>query len=148
MPKIKDFLTTKVVIHFDGACEPINPNGTMGLGVHIAKDGKVIHTHSESIRLGERNYTTTTNNLAEYLALRHALEWCIENGHTDVVSVFGDSKLVIEQMSNRWSAKNGAYVEVAKVCKRLKEHFSVIHFEWIPRELNTLADDLSKNHKF
>lgn len=142
MPKIKDIVHPITVVFFDGACEPKNPNGNMGIGVHVNSGS--IYAYSEAIMLGEKGWKETSNNVAEYLALKKGLEICVENGDTKNVQVFGDSKLVIQQMKGEWAIKGGLYVPVALVCKRLIEHFDQITFTWIPREENKMADDLSK----
>jgi ribonuclease HI len=143
MPAVKDIVYPIVSVWFDGACEPKNPNGNMGIGAFV-RCGKVTHEYSEAIMLGEKGWKETSNNVAEYLALKAGLEICINEELTKNVQVFGDSKLVIQQMKGEWGIKGGLYVPTALICKRLLEHFEQITFTWIPREENQLADDLSK----
>jgi ribonuclease HI len=133
----------KFELYFDGSCEPINPGGTMGVGVVVKKNGVNIANYSQRIKLGEEGFFQTTNNIAEYLALRKGLEFCIGNHIRDVM-VFGDSQLVINQMKGLWQAKQGAYLSQFIACKVLAAHFKSIAFTWIPRERNTEADNLSK----
>jgi ribonuclease HI len=131
-------------LYFDGSCEPINPNGTMGLGFLVKKDGVVIETYSHKIPRGAEGFFVTTNNIAEYLSLRRGLEYCIAN-HIRTIKVYGDSQLVIKQMQDLWGASSGAYISQLLACKKLLRHFTKIEFKWIPREQNTEADKLSKN---
>lgn len=62
----------------------------------------------------------------------------------------GDSKLVICQMfiacgyRRKWQMKKGYYLPIALKCKELIKQFPNITGEWIPREENNLADELSK----
>jgi ribonuclease HI len=130
------------VVNFDGSCEPVNPNGTMGMGVSIQCNGKVVHTISEKEPLGE-NYSRTTNNLAEYLALKLAMEWCIQEEIKNV-HIIGDSKLVIKQMNGDWKIKDGEYKPIAIECHKLKKHFTTIFFTHVLRDKNSVADKLSK----
>lgn len=133
----------QAIAHIDGACTPVNPNGHMGIGVAVNVTNKTGYKFTDAIKFGERGYKETSNNIAEYLACKHALEYMIEN-NLKTALIHSDSKLVVEQMSGRWSIKAGMYKELALSCKKLLEHFTFIRFQWIPREENQEADDLSK----
>jgi probable phosphoglycerate mutase len=74
--------------------------------------------------------------------LKEGLEYCISNGITEL-QVFGDSKLVIEQMKGNWKMKKGLYLPFAEATKELVGEYTKIDFEWIRREENTTADALS-----
>lgn len=131
-----------IIIHFDGACEPVNPNGHMGMGIHIAdSEGNIIHQHSYAIPQAIGN----TNNVAEYLALKYALKYLIDNGYNDKkILCKGDSQLVIFQMIGKYKIKQGNYVPHALECRELSKHFDNIFFEHVYRQFNQIADDLSK----
>jgi probable phosphoglycerate mutase len=60
------------------------------------------------------------------------------------ISVKGDSKLVIEQMFGTWKIKSGLYTELAHRARELLSRFTNIQGEWISRDLNDVADELSK----
>ena len=132
--------------YFDGACEPINPYGNMGIGAIILKDNKPVFKHSEFVPASKLN----SNNVAEYCALEKILIFIrdttiIENK----IFIYGDSKVVIMQMKGSWRIKSGLYVSAARRCKELKNEIEndigkSLEFNWIPRELNNEADDLSK----
>ena len=86
-----------------------------------------------------------SNNVAEYMGLIKSLERLLADGKQDFpIAVFGDSKMVIEQMSGKWKIKDGTYVPYARRCGELVWKFKQIKFQWIPRESNKQADDLSK----
>ena len=52
------------------------------------------------------------------------------------------------QMNGFWRIKEGFYRESAIVCQSLyKEWFKNSNIHWIPRELNSEADALSKAHQ-
>lgn len=142
MPRIGDTLD-KYELYFDGSCEPVNPNGDMGMGILLKKNSEVIAAIGHKIRFGTFGYDRTTNNLAEYLALKKGLEVAVENGARQLI-IYGDSQLVIKQMSGEWAIKGGVYATTAKLCKKLDSEFLRTSYRWIPREENTHADKLSK----
>lgn len=129
-----------IKVYFDGACQPTNPNGNMGYGFVIYRNGikKIMHSSFDHAANGN------TNNVAEYKALLLALSWLYKNGYTDdEIEVYGDSQLVINQMNRVWGMKGGAYMAIAKRCLQANEFFKSISYTWIPREQNTEADALS-----
>ena len=130
--------------YFDGACEPTNPYGNMGVGACIYARGKPdeLAMCSEFYPADRKN----SNNVAEYLGLSWILHWFIDNELSDKpIDVYGDSMLVVQQMEGRWRIKRGLYVDHALECLHLvKGYFPNIHFYWIPREDNVIADQLSK----
>jgi ribonuclease HI len=132
----------------DGACYPQNPFGEMGWGCHILKDKEPVFEFSGHKAASEEN----SNNVAEYMALAAALNWFYEKEISDAeVTIKGDSILVINQMKKKWKIKNGLYKASALVCKEnlafLTGRGLVFTFQWIPRESNTYADELSKKNQ-
>lgn len=147
---------------FDGACEPRNPNGNMGIGAVIYevndatllkrfRNGETskevfgnlspVFFHSECIMYGERGFTQTSNNVAEYMGVIEIMKKLHEL-KAESAYIFGDSKLVVEQLNGYWKIKQGAYVKYAHEAKKLlKPDFKFI---WIRREYNDIGDDLSK----
>ncbi len=134
-------MTDIITCYFDGACEPRNPGGNMGIGAIVIKEDEVLFEHSEYIVAHPSN----SNNVAEYMGLNKILDWLLENNLNEhTILVYGDSKLAIEQVSGRWRIKQGRYVKYAHEAREKKGKFSNIMFNWIPREKNSIADDLSK----
>jgi len=131
----------RIKVHFDGACEPVNPNGVATYGFAVFVNGKKIYEDCGVIGEGEG----MSNNVAEFTALAKALEWLIENGYADKpVTVRGDSQLAINIMNGVWTAKGGMYYPYYLKAAELARKFSRIRFEWVPREENEVADSLSK----
>jgi ribonuclease HI len=132
--------------YFDGACD-VNPFGNCGTGSIIFnhKD-EVVFEHSSFIPACNEN----SNNVAEHLALTKILEYFDENNITNKkIKISGDSKLVIMQMLGYWRMKEGLYLKYAKYNKILFDKLSkinTIYIQWIPRDCNIFADDLSKQH--
>ena len=125
--------------YIDGACEPFNPGGTATYGI-------VIYQNDEKIKEISSIYArNSTNNVAEYAGLHNCLLALLSlNLQSEEIVILSDSQLLVQQMSGRWRAKNGAYLSVYKECKKLMPAFENIRFQWIPREQNFEADELSR----
>ena len=135
----------------DGCCEPMNPGGTAAYGAVILKDGKQIWSDSRIFRPIKGHEKETSNNVAEYLGFQAILLYLLKEGlNEETITVRGDSRLVICQMfvacgyRKKWRILDGYYIQIAQRCKELLTRFPRIRGEWIPREQNVLADELSK----
>jgi len=122
------------VVQFDGACFG-NP-GPMGIGVAVLDNGKIAKKVSEGIGHG-------TNNIAEYSAALRGLKEA-KKLEAKTVLVQGDSQLIIKQLSGEWKIKNEKLIELHSEIKKLEKSFESVRYEWIAREKNSLADELSK----
>lgn len=123
--------------YFDGACEPANPGGKMGMGYYIT-DGNGIYTGHDFRDVNPCN----TNNIAEYMALICVLKLMREKENC-LIKIYGDSMLVIKQMNEEWNAKQGGYMPYMRCAKEIYEEIRLknkITFSWIPREQNEKAD--------
>jgi len=126
---------------FDGACEPTNPGGALGIGGAIFEDKVLIEKYSTFELPNFKN----TNNVAEYKAVLWGLTTLIRLKLTNEnITIYGDSKLVINQLTGTFKINTGYYVSLAWEAKELLKQFSNIKFEWIVREKNVYADNLSK----
>lgn len=81
----------------------------------------------------------TTNNQAEYTALKLGLEECSKNNY-QVVHVYMDSLLVINQMKGIYKIRNRDLWPIHNSIKILVNKFKQVTFQHVPRELNKLAD--------
>lgn len=81
----------------------------------------------------------TTNNQAEYTALKLALEDAARFGARDV-EVYMDSLLVVNQMKGIFKVKNRDLWPIHDALKELARQFKRVTFTHVPRELNRLAD--------
>jgi broad specificity phosphatase PhoE/ribonuclease HI len=127
--------TEHVIVEADGGSRG-NP-GPAGYGAVVfdAATHAVLAERKEGIG-------TETNNVAEYRGLLAGLRAAQELGARRV-DVRMDSKLVVEQMSGRWSVKNAALQSLWREGQQLKRGFDQIGFSWIPREKNKHADRLA-----
>lgn len=130
-----------IKVFYDGCCEPRNPGGNAGFGAVIFDEEEKIHEISKYWEASPNN----SNNVAEYLGLISAMEWLILNKKTKgKIQFFGDNMMSVNQMNGDWRAKKGMYKPHYEHARKLKEQFKNLKFQWIPREENGLADELSK----
>jgi ribonuclease HI len=131
MKKVKYFKC-----YFDGACEPKNPGGALGIGYCINE-----FNGSDYVAPDVDN----SNNVAEYLAFRKVID-SLQDKRGCKIEIFGDSMLVIMQMTGKWKIKNGMYKDIAlrtlPLFKQLQQ-LNDVTLKWIPRELNSRADKQS-----
>ncbi len=81
----------------------------------------------------------TTNNQAEYTALKLGLEELQKMGSKNV-RVFMDSLLVVNQMLGIFKVKNRDLWPIHDEAQKLAENFKRISFTHVPRSMNKIAD--------
>jgi ribonuclease HI len=81
----------------------------------------------------------TTNNQAEYQALRLGLEEA-KKMHAQTVHVYMDSLLVVNQMLGIFKVKNRDLWPAHDTAKQLVAGFARVSFTHVPREFNKIAD--------
>ncbi|KAA1430372.1 bifunctional RNase H/acid phosphatase [Mycolicibacter arupensis] len=125
----------KVVVEADGGSRG-NP-GPAGYGA-------VVWSADRTSLLGETNEAigVATNNVAEYRGLIAGLTEAVRLGAAEV-SVFMDSKLVVEQMAGRWKVKHPDLIPLHRQARELASQFDHVRYTWIPREKNSHADRLA-----
>jgi ribonuclease HI len=127
-----------ITIYFDGLCRPKNPGGVATYGYVIYKDGENVKSGCGVVGSG----AGMTNNVAEYSALKHAMEWVSRHSNDDEIVIKGDSQLVIHQMNGTWQIKSATSKKFVPEIRRLLEGRKT-RFIWISREQNAEADQLS-----
>lgn len=120
-----------VKIYADGGSRG-NPGPSAGGYVLTDMEGTVLV--DKGIYLG-----ITTNNQAEYQALKSALEEA-RKMHVRKVDVYMDSLLVVNQMKGIFKVKNRDLWPIHDAIKQLVKSFEHVSFTQIPRELNKIAD--------
>jgi ribonuclease HI len=121
-------------IYTDGACRG-NPGPSGAGGVILDSSGVVVAEIKEYLGIA-------TNNVAEYQALRLTLEHAILLEIKNV-SVFMDSKLVVEQILGNWQIKNNVLREINEQIRDLIANFDTISFTHVYRNFNKHADRLA-----
>lgn len=81
----------------------------------------------------------TTNNQAEYTALKLGLEAAQKLGAKEV-QVYMDSLLVVNQMKGIFKIRNRDLWPIHQAIKDQLSHFKHVSFGHVPREFNKLAD--------
>ena len=115
-----------------------NP-GEASLGVYIeTADGKEIKSIGK--RLG-----IATNNIAEYSAIKEALDWVYssldEFSELKKINFFMDSNLAVSQLNGIYKIKNANLREIFFQIKSLETQIKIpITYTHIPREKNKKAD--------
>jgi ribonuclease HI len=150
-PQIKS-MKKQITAYFDGACEPVNPGGFASYGAVIFVNDRRVWECSRLFKPAPGCEKETSNNVAEYSGFISILEYLLKNKlHKEKITIYGDSRLVLCQMlmddptwGVRWKIKGGFYVPLAFKAKKLLNKFSNISGAWIPREENSIADELSK----
>lgn len=137
-----------VEAYFDGCCEPINPGGTASYGAIILVNQMEVWKDCALVPAPKGGLTS--NNVAEYSGFiavaEHLLTW---QGNFGPIVIRGDSNLVVQQLNGQWRVRGGHYVSFYNTAfllwKLLKKKYrKTITLEWIPRDENGLADELSK----
>jgi ribonuclease HI len=122
-----------LTINIDGACRG-NP-GLSGIGVVISRDGEKLAEYNEFIG-------NSTNNLAEYMALKQALKMAsIMND--DEITILSDSELVVKQRSDNYKVRSKRLKTVSREISNLEKSFKWVSYRHIPREQNRAADLLA-----
>ncbi len=100
----------------------------------------IIKNDSDEILVNKGVYLgITTNNQAEYTALKLGLEECCKLNYR-TVHVFMDSLLVINQMKGIYKVKNRDLWPIHNAILSLINQFQHVSFQHVPREFNKLAD--------
>ena len=129
-------------IYTDGGSKG-NP-GPASIGVAYFLNGVKIETYREDIG-------NATNNEAEYTALVRALELVLKSSKIQAtgykkIEVFSDSRLMVNQVNGIFKVKEARLREFIFKIRALEVEIGLpISYKDIPREQNTIADDLVNN---
>jgi ribonuclease HI len=105
-----------------------------------ASSGYVLLTMDDTVNFQGGQYMgITTNNQAEYNALRLGLEEALAC-NAQIVHVYMDSLLVINQMKGLYKVKHKDLLPVHTAIRVLESRFDQVTYTHVPRELNKLAD--------
>jgi ribonuclease HI len=120
-----DFSPCKEFLCYTDGASRGNPGPASYAFIVIEKDTVL---HKESGFLG-----ASTNNVAEYMAVIHGLQWLtlVTDGP---VHIYSDSQLVMRQLSGTYAVKKAhlatLYQEVAEISKK----FESVTYHSVPRE--------------
>jgi ribonuclease HI len=113
-----------------------NP-GPSGVGIAIFKPG-----HDEPVEQISKYIGITTNNVAEYEAVIHALKWMIQKGVQRAQLVL-DSELVYKQIMGKYRVRSA---HIALLMKRIRilETGLELMVTLVPRDKNKTANRLAQ----
>lgn len=122
----------------DGACRISNPG--------LCCAGFVIYLNDVEVHRSARVLPgLNTNNHAEYQGMIDCLEWAAEFGDA-VLTIYCDSKLVVEQSQGRWNVKPELRPYAARVMQLLRDgNHSLFHVTGHSGNVGNEAVDLFLN---
>ncbi|MDX1766001.1 MAG: reverse transcriptase-like protein [Candidatus Saccharimonadales bacterium] len=131
--KQEDNNTTEGDVHIytDGGSRG-NPGPSASGYVIMSPDEEIIEEGGEYLGI-------TTNNQAEYQAVKLALE-AVEKYHPKKIRFFIDSLLVVNQMKGTYKIKNRDLWPIHQNIKELIAGFDEVTFTHVRREYNKMAD--------
>jgi len=121
-------------LYFDGASRK-NPGPASFGGVIYNESGEEFDTYYKFIG-------TATNNVAEYCGLLAGLHRARELNIKEL-KVFGDSNLIIQQVTGKWKVKNDNLRAIYNQIKQVEPFFTVISYQHVYRKDNKRADQLA-----
>ncbi len=121
-------------LYFDGASKG-NPGRSAFGGIIYNNYGEIVKQYKVDCGVG-------TNNRAEYLGALTGIKEAHELGITQL-EVFGDSELVIRQLSRIYKVKNVRLKEIYDMIKEYERRFETIKYFHVYREHNAVADRLA-----
>jgi ribonuclease HI len=124
-----------VHLYFDG-CSKGNP-GICGAGA-VIYDDHMNELYSESKFVS----TSSTNNIAEYTGLVMGLTYAKLMGIKKLF-VYGDSQLVIKQMTGEYKVKSDGLQPLYKEATDIIRYFDEVVFQHVYRNKNKRADELA-----
>lgn len=143
LPLVDKLISTHDHAYFDGACEPVNPGGWGGWGFAIFdhRGDKLADDYGVM-----RPRPGISNNVAEYASAGAAVKRYRDLGRRGPLLLMGDSQLVVMQMRGIWRTRESKlyYPVYERLAALLRTCKFTIHWHWIPRDRNSIADELSK----
>ena len=114
-------------IYTDGA--------SRGNGGESASAFIIVDIHNKEIQCGVRSIGLATNNMAEYMAVHDALQYCYLNIILEPsITIVSDSMLVINQLKGTWRINNNNLKEINKHIRFYIDHINAsFTYEWVPR---------------
>lgn len=127
---------------FDGAF--LWDEGHAAYGAIVRKGEAIIFQESKYMG-ANKNWSPNCSEYAATIAILKFLISIDTNPDRAIfATVYGDSRMVVEQMNGRWKSKDGAYLNFYREALLLKKQLPCVNFKWIPRAKNEEADSLSK----
>ena len=130
-------------LYFDGLCELMNPGGVATYGFVAYSGRKKLQEGYGLVGAGMLG-DNVSNNVAEYAGVIKGMESLLASGNSGKLEVLGDSQLVIRQLLGLYAVRAPRLMPLHLRVQELAKGFKSVSYEWIPRELNEVADALSR----
>lgn len=129
-----------VEIYFDGGYERHEMRTGIGFVLYFKQNGK-----SWRKRINATMDGISSNNEAEYAALEEAVkELLLMETHHQTITIYGDSQVVLKQMSGEWPAYEKELMKWAdRIDQLLASAGLTAHYMHIPRQQNKEAHRLA-----
>jgi ribonuclease HI/pterin-4a-carbinolamine dehydratase len=129
--KTERAIPKEIKLYADGGSRG-NPGPSASGFVLLGMDDEILLSQGEYLGI-------TTNNQAEYQALKFGLEEAVHLG-AQTVHVYMDSLLVVNQMKGIFKVKNRDLWPIHESIKETAKKLTRVSYTHVPRELNKLAD--------
>jgi ribonuclease HI len=131
-----------VIIFVDGSVSR-NPGGIVGYGWYCPE------TDENGFGAAFQGGDAATNNMSEWLGVVAALIHLLgANNLIGTVTIKSDSELLVHQLNGEWRVKHSNLKPIAAIANMMIEELQnsgvQVVAEWIPREQNRVADELSR----
>jgi ribonuclease HI len=98
----------------------------------------IIYNDGIELARNVRHIGLATNNMAEYMAVHDAIEYCYLNimfNPAECCTIISDSMLVINQLNGKWKINNQNLKEINHNIKFYLDNMGIkFNFEWVSRE--------------
>jgi ribonuclease HI len=120
-------------IYTDGA--------SRGNGGESASAFIIMDQYNKEVQRDVRHIGLATNNMAEYMAVHDALQYCYLNVVVEPeITIVSDSMLIINQLKGTWRINNNNLKEINK---HIRFYINAINasfkYEWVPRTHSIIA---------
>src|SRR6187397_2599242 len=120
-------------LYFDGA------SNQKGCGVGVL----LVSPKEEHVPISIKLDFDVSNNAAEYEACVVGLETALALG-AKKLRIFGDSSLIINQISKRWKVRSESLAPYQTYLETLTDQLEKVEYTYLPREENQFADALAR----
>lgn len=138
--KLEIYKMNEAIVYFDGGIR----NSKMALGFAVYENEEFYDPTKEpdkELFCGHRKCGRGSSNLAEYRALIAALMECLKR-EIKIVHVYGDSQLIVRQITGASKTNNKDLIEHRDKSLELLNLFENYSIKWIPRKYNKRSDQL------
>ena len=120
-------------IFIDGASDS-NANGGIGVVLRPIEGEEILIS---------RGIGKATNNEAEYRSLITAIEESLKNNFNNI-EINSDSELLVKQVNGKYKVRAANLKPFYDLVMKSIKKFDSFTISWVPREENSLADELAK----